>query len=57
MISKKALKGDDGCKLFFIRIKEETVAKPDRFSLKANRSRNDLIDLLLADAVERCEAP
>jgi len=47
-ISKKeALRGDDGYKVFSIRIKEETVAALDELSNKSNRSRNELINIML----------
>ena len=47
VIQKKPLKGDDGYKTFSIRIKEETVARLDDLSSKTNRSRNELIHILL----------
>ena len=55
IISRKALKGDDGYKTFSIRIKEETVASLDRLSQETNRSRNELINLLLDFAIQNCE--
>ncbi len=55
IITKKSLKGEDGYKTFSIRIKEELVGKLDALALKANRSRNDLINTLLEYAVENCE--
>ena len=55
IITKKSLKGDDGYKTFSIRIKEETVEKLDLISQQTNRSRNDIINLLLDYAAENCE--
>lgn len=55
VISKKALKGEDGYKTFSIRIKDETVAKLDKLSKESNRSRNELINILLDFAIENCE--
>ena len=55
IIKKKNLKGDDGYKTFSIRIKEETVANLDKLSQETNRSRNELINILLDFAIENCE--
>lgn len=55
IINKKTLKGEDGYKTFSIRIKDETVAKLDNLSLETNRSRNELIGILLEFAIENCE--
>ncbi|MBQ7357911.1 MAG: ribbon-helix-helix protein, CopG family [Clostridia bacterium] len=54
VISKK-LKGDDGHKTFSIRIKDETVERLDDLAKKTNRSRNDLINMLLDYAMDYCE--
>lgn len=54
VISKKALKGEDGYKTFSIRIKEETVAKLDALADTTNRSRNELINILLDYAIDNC---
>lgn len=53
-ISKKQLKGDDSHKVFSIRVRESTVAKLDQVALESNRSRNELINLLLDFALEHC---
>lgn len=55
IISKKSLKGEDGYKTFSIRIKDDTVNKLDTLSKESNRSRNELINLLLDYAIENCE--
>lgn len=55
VISKKTLKGEDGYKTFSIRIKDETVTKLDTLSKESNRSRNELINILLDYAIENCE--
>lgn len=55
VINKKGLKGEDGYKTFSIRIKEETVEELDRLSKESNRSRNELINILLDFAIENCE--
>ena len=54
VISKKAPKGEDGYKTFSIRIKEETVAKLDALADTTNRSRNELINILLDYAIDNC---
>ncbi|MCR5075517.1 MAG: ribbon-helix-helix domain-containing protein [Ruminococcus sp.] len=55
-ITKKSnLKGDDGYKIFSIRVKEDIVEKLDEISVQTNRSRNELINLLLEFAVENSE--
>ena len=55
IIKKKSLKGEDGYKTFSIRIKDEIVANLDELSQKTNRSRNELINILLDFAVNNCE--
>ncbi len=55
VIEKKSLKGEDGYKTFSIRIKDETIKNLNRLSEETNRSRNELINLLLDFAIENCE--
>ena len=55
LIITKKLKGDDGHKTFSIRIKDETVIRLDDIAKKTNRSRNDLINMLLDYAMDYCE--
>ncbi|MBQ6421717.1 MAG: CopG family transcriptional regulator [Clostridia bacterium] len=55
IITKKGVKGEDGYKVFSIRIREELVEKLDRLAQQTNRSRNDLINTLLDFAVEHSE--
>ncbi len=55
IINKKSLKGEDGYKTFSIRIKDETVASLDRLAKLTNRSRNELINILLDYAIENSE--
>ena len=55
IINKKSLKGEDGYKTFSIRIKEDTVAKLDDLLDQTNRSRNELINILLDYAIENSE--
>ena len=55
LIITKKLKGENGHKTFSIRIKDETVSRLDEISKKTNRSRNDLINMLLDYAMDYCE--
>ena len=52
IINKKNLKGEDGYKTFSIRIKEDTVVKLNKLSDETNRSRNELINILLEYAID-----
>ena len=52
IIKKKNLKGEDGYKTFSVRIKEETVEKLNKLSEDTNRSRNELINILLDYAID-----
>lgn len=52
IINKRTLKGDDGYKTFSVRIKEETVTKLNKLSEETNRSRNELINILLDFAID-----
>jgi hypothetical protein len=53
IIPKKGnAKGEDGYKIFSVRIKEETVAALDRIANESNRSRNELINIFLAYGVD-----
>ena len=55
LIITKKPKGEDGHKVFSIRIKDETVERLDSISRQTNRSRNDLINMLLDYAMDYCE--
>jgi len=52
IINKKSLKGEDGYKTFSIRIKDETVEKLNKLAEQTNRSRNELINILLDYAID-----
>jgi predicted transcriptional regulator len=52
---KNSAKGEDGYKTFSIRIREETVAALDDLATKSNRSRNELINIILEHAVNNVE--
>lgn len=48
-------KGDDGYKVISVRIKEGTLQKIDDLSQKSNRSRNELINIILESSVDDVE--
>lgn len=52
---KSSVKGEDGYKVFSVRVREETIEKLDELSAATNRSRNELINLILEFGVENCE--
>ena len=55
IVKPKRPKGEDGYKVFSIRIKEETVNKIDAIAAKTGRSRNELIGKFLDFAADRCK--
>lgn len=55
VIKKRELRGDDGYKIFSIRIKEETSKNLDALSQETNRSRNELINIMLDWSIDNIE--
>lgn len=55
MITKKKVKGEDGNRVVSVRIKNATLDKLEDISRKTNRSRNDIINILLEQALEKTE--
>lgn len=52
-IKKKLAKhGDDGYKIVSVRMKDELLERLDKLSADSNRSRNELINLLLEASVD-----
>ena len=47
--------GEDGYKNFSVRLRTETVEKLDEISRNTNRSRNELINLILDYGIDNCE--
>ena len=45
-------RGDDGYKVVSVRMKDELIAELDSLSAQTNRSRNELINLLLDSALK-----
>lgn len=55
-ISKRSnIKGEDGYKVFSVRIKDETVEMLEDIAKKTNRSRNELINMMLEFGIDNCE--
>ena len=50
LISRK--KGEDGHKVVSLRMRDETLAHQDDLTAQTNRSRNELINLLLEEALQ-----
>ena len=50
--NKITKRGDDGYKIVSVRMKDELLDKLDRLSADTNRSRNELINLLLEASVD-----
>ena len=44
-------KGDDGYKIVSVRMKEDMIGQLDELSVQTNRSRNELINILLESAI------
>lgn len=49
---KNTRKGEDGHKVISVRMKDETIARLDDLSVLTNRSRNELVNILLEAALE-----
>ena len=48
-------KGDDGYRVISVRIKEGVLKKIDDLSQQSNRSRNELINIILENSVDDVE--
>lgn len=55
VISRKGLKGEDGYKTFSVRLEDGTVDRLDIISKDSNRSRNEVISILIDYALQNCE--
>lgn len=49
---KTPRKGDDGYKIVSVRMKDELIDHLDNLSDQTNRSRNELINILLTAAID-----
>ena len=54
VIKPKRPKGEDGYKVFSVRIKEDVVEKIDEIAGQTGRSRNELIGTFIEYALNRC---
>ena len=50
---KAARRGDDGYKIVSVRMRDELIERLDALSVQTNRSRNELINILLVSAIDR----
>lgn len=55
IIIKKTRRGDDGYRVFSVRVRESIVERIDKLAAESGRSRNEIIGILLENAVERSE--
>ncbi len=53
-IIPKQLKGEDGHRIFSIRVAETVFCEIEAISARTGRSRNELISMLLCYALDRC---
>ena len=53
LIIKK--RGEDGNRIITVRIRKDTLAELDRLAAESNRSRNELINIILAHGVKNIE--
>ena len=53
LIIKK--RGEDGNRIITVRIREDTLEELDRLAAESNRSRNELINIILAHGVKNIE--
>ena len=53
VLHPKKYKGEDGYRVFSVRVKENTVQRLEALSTQTNRSRNELINILLDFAIDR----
>ena len=54
IIKAKRAKGDDGYRVFSIRVKEELINSVDKISEDTGRSRNELIGMFIEYALDKC---
>ena len=55
IVKPKKPKGEDGHKVFSIRIKDEIAMQLEEICARTGHSRNELIGLFLEYALENCE--
>ena len=47
-------KGEDGYRVFSVRVSENIISRVDKIAAESGRSRNEVIGILLEFAVDRC---
>lgn len=52
---RNPLKGEDGSKVISVRIKDETIHRLDELAKETNRSRNEIIRILLEFGLDNVE--
>ena len=52
IVSKRGFKGEDNARIISIRIKLELLEVLERLSNQSNRSRNEIINILLTEAAK-----
>lgn len=55
VIKSKKHKGDDGYRIFSVRLKEDLVTQIDDIAANTGYSRNELIRIFLEYAISHCE--
>lgn len=55
IVKSKRPKGEDGCRTFSVRIREEIVLRMDTIAARTGRSRNELVGIFLEYALDHCE--
>lgn len=55
IVKPKKAKGEDGHKVFSIRVKDEIVTQLEEICARTGHSRNELIGMFLEYALENCE--
>lgn len=52
---RNPLKGEDGSKVISVRLKDETIQRLDELVKETNRSRNEIISILLEYGLDNVE--
>lgn len=55
MVQKRELRGENGYKVFSIRVRDDMVNALDRLSKETNRSSNELINIMPDFTIQNCE--
>ena len=55
LVITKKVQGDDGYRVFSVRVKTDTLERINRLSKETHRTRNELIGMLLDFAIEHSE--